>query len=85
MPAPRLRPTLVLRHAAVATCDAGRSDAGLLPEAAVAVDDRLIGWVGPDADLERACDLGGARMLDAGGRLVTPGLVDSHTHLVFGD
>jgi imidazolonepropionase len=49
------------------------------------MDDRLVGWVGPDADLERACDLGAARVLDAGGRLVTPGLVDSHTHLVFGD
>ncbi|HZY04778.1 MAG TPA: imidazolonepropionase [Anaeromyxobacteraceae bacterium] len=85
MPAPRLRPTLVLRSATVATCDAGPSDAGLLPGAALAVDDRLIGWIGPDADLERACDLGGARVLDAGGRLVTPGLVDSHTHLVFGD
>lgn len=26
----------------------------------------------------------GARTLDAGGRLVTPGLVDAHTHLIFG-
>ena len=26
----------------------------------------------------------GARALDAGGRLVTPGLVDAHTHLIFG-
>ncbi|HEU4383582.1 MAG TPA: imidazolonepropionase [Anaeromyxobacteraceae bacterium] len=85
MPAPRLRPTLVLRNAAVATCDAGPSDAGLLAGAAVAVDERLVGWVGPEVDLERACDLDGARVLDAGGRLVTPGLVDSHTHLVFGD
>ena len=25
-----------------------------------------------------------ARILDAGGRLATPGLVDAHTHLVFG-
>lgn len=29
-------------------------------------------------------DLPGARRLDAGGALVTPGLVDAHTHLVFG-
>lgn len=28
--------------------------------------------------------LQGARHIDAGGRLVTPGLVDAHTHLVFG-
>ena len=28
--------------------------------------------------------VGGAEVLDAGGRLVTPGLVDAHTHLIFG-
>lgn len=28
--------------------------------------------------------LRGARTIDAGGRLVTPGLVDAHTHLIFG-
>ena len=85
MPPPPFPATLVVRDALVATCDAGPSDAGLLPGAAVAVDGRLLGWVGPDAELERACDLAGAKVLDAGGRLVTPGLVDSHTHLVFGD
>ncbi|HET6924154.1 MAG TPA: imidazolonepropionase, partial [Anaeromyxobacteraceae bacterium] len=85
MPPPPFPATLVVRDALVATCDAGLSDAGLLPGAAVAMDDRLVGWVGPDAELERACDLAGARVLDAGGRLVTPGLVDSHTHLVFAD
>jgi imidazolonepropionase len=49
----------------------------------VAVADRLVAWVGADAELEAAVDLSGAEVVDAGGRLVTPGLVDSHTHLVF--
>ncbi len=75
--------TLAFRHALVAACDAGRSDAGLVPDGAVAIADRLIGWVGPDARLEAEVDLAGAEIADAGGRLVTPGLVDSHTHLVF--
>jgi len=86
VPAPRsLRPkaTLAIRGATVATCDRGPSDAGLLPGGAVAVDDRRIAWVGPDRDLEDAVDLDGARTLDARGGLVTPGLVDSHTHLLF--
>jgi imidazolonepropionase len=80
-----LRPkaTLALRNAVLATCDRGPSDAGLLPGGAVAVDDRRIVWVGRDRDLEAAVDLDGARLLDARGGLVTPGLVDSHTHLVF--
>lgn len=81
----RLQSTLVVRRALLATCDRGPSDPGLLPEAAVAVDDRLVGWIGPDAAVEEAVDLSEARQIDAGGRLVTPGLVDAHTHLLFGD
>src|SRR5919198_2765334 len=77
------RATLVFRHALVATCDRGASDAGLLPDGAVAISDRLVGWVGPDAQLTAEVDTEHAEVVDAGGRLVTPGLVDSHTHLVF--
>ena len=82
-PRPKPRATLVVRNALVATCDAGPSDAGLLPQGAVAVEDRAIAWIGRDRDVEQAVELDGARVLDAGGRLVSPGLVDSHTHLVF--
>ena len=47
-------------------------------------------WILLEGD--RIADLGsgetpllpGARRIDAGGRLVTPGLVDAHTHLIFG-
>lgn len=86
MPAPsalRPRATLAIRNAVVATCDRGPSDAGLVPGAAVAVADRLIAWVGPDRELADAVDLDQAEVLDARGGLVSPGLVDSHTHLVF--
>jgi imidazolonepropionase len=83
LPLPRQKTTLVLRNATVATCDRGPSDAGILAGGAVAIDDRRIVWVGPDVELERAVELEHARVVDARGGLVTPGLVDSHTHLVF--
>lgn len=83
MTPPRPRATLVVRNARVATCDRGPSDAGLVPEGAVAVEDRRIAWVGPERDLEAHVECTGAEVLDAGGGLVTPGLVDAHTHLVF--
>ncbi len=84
MPAPhRPKANLAFRHALVATCNAGPSDAGLIPDGAVAISDRLVGWAGPDEALEAKVDLEGAEVIDAGGRLITPGLVDSHTHLVF--
>ncbi len=83
MPLPRPKATLVVRGATVATCDAGPSDAGLLPGAAVAIEDRRVAWIGAERDLEDAVDVEHARVLDAGGGLVTPGLVDAHTHLVF--
>jgi len=41
-----------------------------------------IRWVGPETDLPRSDQ--GRPALDAGGRLVIPGLVDCHTHLAFG-
>lgn len=53
---------------------------GTIPDAAIAVQDGRIAWVGPRADLP-----GTARQVhDAGGAWVTPGLIDCHTHLVHG-
>jgi imidazolonepropionase len=80
-----LRPkaTLLFRNAIAATCDGGTSDPGLIPGAAVAIDDRRIAWVGPERELETAVEVEGAEVIDARGGLVTPGLVDAHTHLVF--
>lgn len=48
---------------------------------AVAATDGRIAFAGPEADLS-ARDA--ARVVDGGGRWATPGLVDCHTHLVFG-
>ena len=66
----------------LATCAAGRGqvDAGLIAHAALAWDDGRIVYAGPEAALPRRLR---DDVQDAGGRLVTPGLVDCHTHLAF--
>lgn len=51
---------------------------GLVQDAAVVLDGRRVGWVGPRLDAPDADDL-----RDLGGRAVIPGFVDSHSHLVF--
>src|SRR5687768_11629202 len=57
-------------------------DAGILAGAAVAVRDGLIADVGTREDLEtRYAD---GTPVDCRGRVLMPGLVDSHTHAIFG-
>jgi imidazolonepropionase len=56
-------------------------DLGLSHNAAVAIQGSVIVAVGEDAALR--ADYIGAESLDAGGRLVTPGLVDPHTHVIW--
>ena len=56
-------------------------DLGLEENAAVAIHEGQVVAAGSDAALRAAYN--GALTLDAGGRLVTPGLVDPHTHLIW--
>jgi imidazolonepropionase len=57
-------------------------DAGILRNTAVAVSDGRIAMIGAPQDLEHACS--DAEVVDCRGGVLTPGLVDSHTHAVFG-
>ena len=57
-------------------------DAGVLTGAAVAVRDGRIAAVGPRPDLEAS--FRDAHRVDCSGCVLTPGLVDSHTHALFG-
>ena len=59
---------------------AGEAAYGLMSNAALRIVNGRIVWVGAAAGHE--AQRGGQR-LDLGGRLVTPGLVDCHTHLVY--
>ncbi len=57
-------------------------DAGILTGGAVAVDAGFIVAVGDSADLSGRFQA--KRQLNAAGKTVCPGFVDSHTHLVYG-
>ncbi|KAA1426529.1 imidazolonepropionase [Nocardioides antri] len=51
---------------------------GLRTDAALVLDDGVVAWVGSAGDAPAADEV-----VDAGGRAVLPGFVDSHSHLVF--
>jgi len=70
----------VWRHARLATL-AGPAGWGLVEHGAIVTEGARIAWIGAEADLPA---LGGVEEHDLGGALVTPGLVDAHTHLVYG-
>ncbi|MDO6520413.1 imidazolonepropionase [Shimia thalassica] len=55
---------------------------GLIEDAAIVVNGGMIEWVGPKADLPT--HFADAPRTSLGGRLVTPGLIDCHTHIVHG-
>jgi len=69
---------MVIRQARVYTMDEKQPWAD-----AVAVSGDRIAWVGSDADA--AAYIGkGTRVVDAGGRLLLPGFIDSHFHVLLG-
>ncbi|MEX0302420.1 MAG: imidazolonepropionase [Leisingera sp.] len=72
----------VLTGARLATMAEGSMPYGLIEGGAIAVSDGQIVWTGPRAELP--ADNSKWEMQDLGGRLVTPGLIDCHTHIVFG-
>jgi imidazolonepropionase len=70
---------LVLHNAHVLSCDPARRGLGIIDCGAIAIDRGRIAWVGDEVVRPH-----GKREVDLGGRLVSPGLVDCHTHAYFG-
>ena len=63
---------------------AGDTPYGLVEDGAIGVADGRIVWVGPMAALPNAPGQLAREVISASGRWITPGLIDCHTHLVFG-
>jgi imidazolonepropionase len=69
------------RNARIATLQ-GRQGVGLIEKGAVAISAGRLVYVGKEADLP--AKMQGKVETDLEGRLITPGFIDCHTHLVFG-
>nr|MCW1956602.1 imidazolonepropionase [Roseobacter sp.] len=81
MPAPDVYPH-VYTEASLATMQPDAGDYGLLNDAALVTEGDKIAWLGPMADLPRPYATTAKTPL--GGRLITPALIDCHTHIVHG-
>ncbi len=68
-------------NARLATLDPARSGLGIVDKGAIAVRDGRILFADAAADLP-AAELSGTETVDCGGRWITPGLIDCHTHIV---
>ena len=67
----------------VATLDPVREGYGLVDDAAIVTDGAAIAWIGPRKELPSDLHARVAHEHDLHGALVTPGLIDCHTHLVY--
>ena len=68
-------------NAKLVTLAARSEGLGLVEKGAIACKDGIILYAGPEADLPYKEAL---RRHDCEGRLITPGLIDCHPHLVYG-
>ena len=73
---------LLLINANVATMAEGGAPYVLIESGSVAVSGGNIKWVGETASLP--AEFASFERVDLAGKIVTPGLIDCHTHIVFG-
>jgi len=76
---------LIKNISTMLTCTAeGEGSLGIIKGAAIASVDGKIAWVGKESELPTEAANSAADVIDARGAVAFPGLIDSHTHLVFG-
>ena len=86
------RKNLIVKHAAeVVTCSGKQAKRGkemselhIIPNGAIVIEGGKITAVGPSDEVLAGVDETQYEVIDARGKAVLPGFVDSHTHLVFG-
>jgi imidazolonepropionase len=71
--------SLVLTNARIATMRVGAAPYGAIDNAAILIENGRIEWLGPTSEAPRAVETA-----DLAGRWVLPGLIDCHTHIVYG-
>jgi imidazolonepropionase len=71
-------------NASLATMTPGGAPYGTIADGAIAARDGTIAWVGARSELPDAPERLAERAIDACGAWITPGLIDPHTHIVFG-
>ena len=57
---------------------------GMIENGALAVSGQKISWIGKQRDMPRAVESNATKVYDGDGGWITPGLIDCHTHLVYG-
>jgi imidazolonepropionase len=71
---------LLLTDARIATMRPGGGPYGMVEDAALAIADGRIAWLGPRKDLPKVA---ATETRSVNGRWLTPALIDCHTHLAF--
>jgi imidazolonepropionase len=74
----------VWTHARLATMAETGAPYGLIEDGAIAVTGDRVAWIGATSELAHQPAAARAIGHDAKGRCITPGLIDCHTHLVYG-
>src|SRR5215218_11476286 len=72
----------IWHNARLATVRADRPDLGVIEQGVIAARDGRIAFAGARSDFSSDADA--VKRIDCEGRWITPGLIDCHTHLVFG-
>ncbi|MBT4966377.1 MAG: imidazolonepropionase [Alphaproteobacteria bacterium] len=71
----------IWRNARIATMSNGAKGYGIIEDGLIAAQDGRIAWVGSES---QAPKFDVVHLYDLQGRWITPGLVDCHTHLIYG-
>jgi imidazolonepropionase len=78
------RQLITLRGSAGPRRGAALRELGIIQDGAVLIENGIIVTLGPSRRVENLSAARGAMEIDASGKVVAPGFVDSHTHLVCG-